>query len=298
LALLALRHSGELASSKTCARAAKYLERKLPDGTVYGAALGVLALLEQDPGAHREKIVQLVAALVAGQCDNGQWSYAYRRTAKKPAGDNSNTQIALLAVAAARVRRLAVPDEVFAKTRAFFRATQNPDGGFGYAEKQRSRSYGSMTAGGAMALALCASALGTEADPAASRALAWLAIDFDPAKNRGASRAFGKKKGKRGDNFWRHYWLWSLERACSAAQVELIGQLDWYDRGARFLLATQRKRGTWRDPEPELSGTCFALLFFSRSTRRSLTPRRDPAAPITPGAAPSRDPRAPGAGRG
>ena len=274
LCLMALRHSGVPASDRNCLRAAKYLERALPDGSVYGAALGTLALLAQHPERHKKRIAKLVKHLVAGQCRNGQWSYAYRATARKKAGDNSNTQLAILALAAARARRVAVPKEVFEKCGAFFVGSQNEDGGFGYAAKQRARSYGSMTAGGAMALALC----GAETD----KAFAWLAEGFDVTKNRGAAAAFGKKKGKRGDNFWKHYWLWSLERACSVAGKKDLGGHDWYAEGAKHLIEKQHRRGHWKDPERSIQATCFTLLFFARSTRAVITPRKKDLPTSTP----------------
>jgi hypothetical protein len=282
LALMALRHCGVPAADRACEKAARELVRALPDGSVYGAALGVLALLAQDPREHREEIAKLVAHLVRGQCRNGQWTYAYRTTARKPAGDNSNTQLAILALAAARIRRFDVPDETFARCHGFFAASQNADGGFGYAHNQRTRSYGSMTAGGAMALALCAAAGGAESAelPELARALAWLGRDFDASKNRDAGLAFGSQRERRGDAFWKHYWLWSLERAAAAASVDRVGDRDWYAEGARHLVDTQRDEGLWRDPERELQATCFALLFLSRSTRAVLTPSDVPV--ITP----------------
>jgi hypothetical protein len=104
------------------------------------------------------------------------------------------------------------------------------------------------------------------------RAFAWLARDFDPACNRDAAGAFGKKQGRRGDNHWKHYWLWSLERACGAAGVNDLEGKDWYVLGARHLLEKQKEDGGWRDPEQPLQATCFALLFLKRATVRALTP--------------------------
>jgi hypothetical protein len=266
LALLALRHSGVPALDPACARAAARLARQLPDGTTYGAALGILALLEQ--GGNSEEVERLVKDLVRGQCRNGQWTYSYRNTATKRGGDNSNTQLAALALAVARAKRIAVPDEAFARLDAFLLASQNADGGFGYSDNQRRESYASMTAGGAMMLAVC----GPKERPELGRALAWLASGFDPARNRGAAAAFGKKKGQRGENFWKHYWLWSLERACGAAGVNDLEGKDWYALGAQHLLERQKEDGGWRDPEQPLQATCFALLFLKRATVRSLTP--------------------------
>ncbi|MGQ0615110.1 MAG: prenyltransferase/squalene oxidase repeat-containing protein [Planctomycetaceae bacterium] len=282
LALLALRHSGAPAGERACLRAAARLERLLPDGTVYGASLGILALLAQDRARHQATVARLVADLVAGQCRNGQWTYAYRSTATKKGGDNSNTQLAILALAAARAQRLEVPAATFQRCHAFFLATQNADGGFGYSDKQRSNSYGSMTAGGAMVLALAAPEEGLAGErPEVRRALDWLGRDLDVTKNAGAGRAFGGKKANVGDAFWRTYWLWSLERAAASAGAEEIGGRDWHALGTAFLLGAQRDDGSWSNPEKPLQATCFALLFLTRSTRATLTPR-DRDAPLTP----------------
>ena len=47
LGLMALRHSGVRPEDKACRKAARHLARVLPDGTSYGAALGIIALIEQ-----------------------------------------------------------------------------------------------------------------------------------------------------------------------------------------------------------------------------------------------------------
>jgi len=288
LALLALRHSGVPADDKACERAARNLERALPDGRTYSAALGVLALLAQSPERHDKTVRKLVRELVRGQCRNGQWSYRVRATARRSRGDNSNTQLAVLALAAARARGFTVDKEPFAKLERFLRASQNEDGGFGYGDGTRD-SYASMTAGGLMGLALCRSAASGKAgdDPAVRedahvrRSLAWLGRDFDPHVNRGVARARSTKRKERDESFWRHYWLWSAERACGALRLARLGDRDWYAIGAAYLLGTQRADGCWRDPEESGIATCFALLFLARGTPVTLTPRdRDVA--VTP----------------
>ena len=280
LALMALRHSGVPASDPACLRAAKRLEHDLPDGQCYSAALGTLALLAQNPERHRKKIRKLVDSIVRGQCRNGQWSYKLRRTGRRKEGDNSNTQIAVLALYAARMRGVAVPDEPFTLLRSHLESVQNPDGGFGYTALSE-RSYASMTAGCAMALALCLAVEKRKpsVDPVVrsnagvQRAYTWLAREFRPGINRGAGRARSNKRKKRNDTHWRHYWLWSLERACGVTRTTRLGEHDWYAAGARYLLESQRAGGEWRDPESALQATCFGLLFLSRRTTITITPR-------------------------
>jgi squalene cyclase len=286
LALLALRHSGVAEDDPACRRAATRLLRDLPDGTSYGASLGLVALLGQEGAVAREKAEALAADLVRAQCENGQWSYSARRTSSSKAGDNSNTQLAVFALGAARANGIDVPRETFGRAASYFRATQNDDGGWGYSKNERASSYASMTAGAVMCLSLAAegrapgdAALAEVAE--IKRGLAWLRERLDPAKNAGAAEAFGAKKGRRSDDFWRHYWLWSLERACACAGAPKLGDRDWYAEGARSLLARQREDGSWVGPERSVLATSFALLFLGRGTLRVVTPRR-PAGASTP----------------
>ena len=123
-------------------------------------------------------------------------------------------------------------------------------------------------ASGELELAACGS-LAEGATGAATGALAGAAN----GPTRGAGVARSNKRKKRNDNHWRHYWLWSLERACGVTRTTRIGPHDWYAEGAQFLLRTQRKAGNWRDPESELQATCSGLLFLSRNTPRTITPR-------------------------
>src|SRR5262249_61404538 len=42
------------------------------------------------------------------------------------------------------------------------------------------------------------------------------------------------------------YFRWSLERAAVAYGLRKIGDKDWYDWGANFLLGDQEKDGSWQ----------------------------------------------------
>lgn len=290
LCLLALRHSGEAAADPACARAAAALARDLPDGSVYGAALGLAALVTHDVAGASKKARALVADLVGAQCANGQWSYSTRGRAPG-AGDNSNTQIAVFGLAAARARGIDVPRATFERTLRFFRSTRNDDGGWGYSERQRSQSYTSMTAGAAMAVALCSAV----AEPGAPgrvhersgvrEGLGWLARHFEAGANVGAAAAFGPRGGPRGDGFWRHYTLWSVERLGAAADADVLGTgpaaRRWHDEGTHHLLASQRDDGSWVGPERARVATAFALLFLRRASRNVLTPSGS-GGPVTP----------------
>ena len=263
----------EAASSASC-----------PTRTVYGAALGVVALLAQDQPGHRVVAQKLVEDLVGAQCKNGQWTYGYRARKVKRSGDNSNTQFAILALDRGAGPRPRGPrGAVRTLTREFFRGSQNEDGGFGYSDRERRRSYAAMTAGGAMCLAFAAA---VERDEPAGLSRHAEEPDVKPGtrldgrelrprgKNTGhRSPRSARAKGRRSDATWRHYWLWSLERAAARPPASTgSASHDWYGRGAEVLLERQRDDGSWRDPERDLLATCFALLFFRRSTYRAITP--------------------------
>jgi hypothetical protein len=270
-----------------CLRAETSVARNLPDDTTYGASLGVVALLGQAPTRRREKIAALTEDLVRAQCANGQWTYATGKSGKRPSGDNSNTQFAVLALAAARAAGVAVPKEAFERCREYLKKSRNADGGWGYAANQRARSYASMTAGCASSFALCGDLPPGDArlaDVAEIRgALDWLGKSFEPGANAGASAAFGAKKARRGDDFYVHYWLWSLERAGATLGAAKLGGRDWYAEGARLLLSSQRDDGAWRGPESEVVATPFALLFFARGGLRVVTPSgAAPSPAVTP----------------
>jgi hypothetical protein len=63
-----------------------------------------------------------------------------------------------------------------------------------------------------------------------------------------------------------YYFLWSLERAAVAYGLRKIGDKDWYDWGANFLLGDQEKDGSWQGIHGKYGAdTCFALLFLRRA---------------------------------
>ena len=280
LALLALSHSGVPATDRAIERGLRWLLASLGRVDTYGASLTIMALATLDRDLHGKRIARLAKMIEAAQCDNGQWSYQLR--AGRSSGDNSNTQLAILALLYARGAGAEPDPEVVRRCREFFTASQNEDGGWGYSAKERTKSYGSMVATGLSALVICRAAEAgvalAEVKPAnvqgADRAIEWLAAHFAADKNPEANfKLGGQMRGIRKevtDSYWRHYWLWSLERAATLAGLEKLGEHAWYEEGARHLLDTQRDDGSWVGSEAPLFATSFALLFLTRSTRRAV----------------------------
>jgi hypothetical protein len=261
----------------------------------YNVALLAMALEALDKEQYQYKIVDCAQFLVDQQCQNGQWDYGtpvkgtagqptgepssepksgetrsvkrvnISRRGKGPAsGDNSNTQYALLGLRACMDARVVIPDETFKAARDWLIKDQNSDGGWGYTRGSKTAtavSYGSMSAGGLGALAICEYYLGVnfKKDTNIQRGIDWLANNFTVTDNPNKT------------NYFHYYYLYALERAGMLSSTETFGQHDWYTIGAKYLLKEQKPDGSWESEketwESSLLDTCFAILFLRRATK-------------------------------
>jgi hypothetical protein len=197
------------------------------------------------------------------------------------AGDNSNTQFALLALWSAKKHGVPVKRSLeMAETR--FRQSQRPDGSWAY-DSGSSKWMDSMTCAGLLGLAAghgsqwdadTAKTKVQEKSPAGKKAA------FDPAIDRAldfVSRRIGKPGvpqasqsgryagGKIGANAHGDlYYLWSLERVAVVYGLKTIRGKDWHAWATPLLVASQQADGSWRDAHAGVPDTCFALLFLKR----------------------------------
>jgi hypothetical protein len=193
-------------------------------------------------------------------------------------GDNSNTQFATLAMWVAR--RHGVPTTpAITRIDARFRTSQLADGGWSYVVTPvgtLGNSSAAMTCAGLIGLAVgqgVASELAEDAgkkpagvkDPILQRGVLAIASTVgDPIGDRkGVARAAGVAVagGK------SYYFLWSLERAMVALNIDRLGGRDWYTWGCEILVANQSPDGSWQGANGIYGGadTCFALLFLKRA---------------------------------
>jgi hypothetical protein len=98
-------------------------------------------------------------------------------------------------------------------------------------------------------------------DRAAQRGLEWLDRNWIGA----------------GVTHYQYYYYYALERACTLAGAEQIGDHDWYDEISDGVLKQQRSDGGWggSDNAGSVPDTAFALLFLSRATAKIMKHRPD-----------------------
>jgi hypothetical protein len=275
LITLALLTSGETADSPVIQRALGFLRGYGPQrlDSTYAISLQTMVFAAADPERDRARIMANVEwlertqhKLVKGEFWPGNWTYNQQRGA----GDNSNTQYALLGLNAASEVGIVVRPQVWALSRVYFEQTQNRDGGWGYTPRHR-QSTGSMTCAGVSSLIIAGSRrfqtleyLQGEAihkcgeggsDAHLLRGINWLGSHFQVNENFGHGQQ------------WKHYYLYGLERAGRLAGVRFFGQSDWYRLGAEELVRTQNKpNGFWGGAGQEngLVATSFAILFLAK----------------------------------
>jgi hypothetical protein len=276
LAVLALLIAGEKPAAPTIQRALGYLRQFGPDqlNSTYSIALQTMVFAAAEPDRDRNRILANVETLERAQIKLGDrrpwpgtWNYI---NPPGNAGDNSNTQYALLGLNAASEAGLTIRPEVWALTRTYFELFQNRDGGWGYTPRHK-QSTASMTCAGISSLILSGSRryeslehLDGEAirdcgkggyNASLARGIDWLANHFDVKQNFGNGQQ------------WKYYYLYALERAGRLSGVRFFGQNDWYRLGAEEIVREQNPlSGFWAGggQENQVVATSFALLFLAK----------------------------------
>jgi len=295
LAVLALLQSGEPVDDAVVAKGLRALEAT-PDSDTYVVSLRMMALLKADEVSeqprYRKQVREAVRWLQQSQTRIGTWGYNRRRTqfdadSKPETGtDNSNTQMALLALYEAAKGGYKVPDEVWKRSEAYYVRTQNRDGGWGYRFGPRNRapgsitpagyeSYGSMTAAGLASLLVTGSRLHEgrqykcgspertkhcgkyrQVQPIA-QALSWLDKNFAVNMHPGRGTS------------WHHYYLYAVERVGMVSGLKTIGRHDWFREGAEFLVRRQSEDGGFKRAgriggQVRQYDIAFAILFLAK----------------------------------
>jgi hypothetical protein len=273
LVMLALANAGVESNHVAMQRSLEWLRRQKPEET-YSVSLQTLALAMLAPDADRAIITRNVDWLEKSQVTQGpaagSWSYG----AARGAGDNSNSQFALLALHEADRAGVRVRQDVWMRAQQYWVSCANGDGSWGYTIGNSGGS-GSMTCAGIASVWITSEHVGTPDARAArdsvsccgggsspkviERGLTWLGKRFSVVENPGT-----------GGQTWLYYYLYGLERVGRFTARRFIGDADWYLEGAKMFVANQDAfSGAFRGGriEDPVVATSFALLFLAKGRR-------------------------------
>lgn len=271
LSLYTLIKSGVGADHPSIRRGLAFL-RVSPSVSVYDTScrmmlLGAIADVEarEELGVHLEQLL-----------DWQSGGFAYPEVPTSVA-DLSNTQYAALGLTAAAAASRNVPQKNWKALAGYVLDCRREDGGFSY--RPGMASTGAMTAAGVATSALCLQAFGSE-DRRVQRTaeklregiadgLQWLGENLRHDRNpEPAAKNYGNDR-------WRNYYLYGLERVGAITGTKLLNHRDWYWSGATQLVLEQKDVGNWASAYGEdLPNTCFALLFLQKATQ-TLTGRSE-----------------------
>ena len=202
---------------------------------------------------------------------------------------HSRSQYAVQGAASAEVMGLEVPSAFWKNIEAAWADHQQADGGWSYTKKntQGYPETAGMTSVAVASLMLAheylhqdesADCRGTVPDPAIAKGLKWL-----------GEHAAEIATPERSNRNYPFPTLYGVERVGAAGGVKYFGTVNWYEKGAEWLLATQKRDGSWGSKAlyygapGAFQDTCFALLFLARGQvplfMQKLDYSTDPAKP-------------------
>jgi RNA polymerase sigma factor (sigma-70 family) len=266
LVTLALFAAGEQPESPSIRKSLEFLRRFGPDDldSTYAIALQTMVFAAAEPERDRSRILANVKWLERAQFtpgENPRWtgSWTYTQLKRARPGDNSNTQFALLGLAAASEAGVPIDRSVWERARSYWETSQHKDGSWSYTPDSNI-STASMTCAGISSLVMTrregrrVHVLDRPAHAGLQQGIDWLATHFSVNQNFGAGQQ------------WTFYYLYGLERACRLTGMRFLGPHDWYRSGAEELVRQHHKAtGSWQgalvEREPVLAAS-FALLFL------------------------------------
>lgn len=290
LALYAISAAGTPASDPAIKRGLGWVAKNprpfSKDGTfgTYSASLLVLALTRISPETHGKRIRALADLLVKAQLASGLWNYRLGPAAPglarglpgaglSTAGDNSNTQFAVLALWAAQARAgVKVPKATWTKVRDHFGKTRLRGGTWGYRPSKTGRGTGIATKG--RPAMFCA---GVTSWLYAMAGMQGGTTSLQKALQKVRATRFAKDAKKvwavSPVRTWDDLYLgWGVERM--AAALDMDGA--WYAAAAKALVVGQAPNGRWvpgtrgiaktHGDSRHVYETALALLLLTRST--------------------------------
>lgn len=257
LALLALLRSGLTNQDDAIGKGLEYLRMVKPK-TTYVVSLQTQVFCLGEPVKDHALVERNVAWLLAGRRRderNRFMGWGYHGPLER--ADNSNTQFAVAALAAAADAGVKIDAAAWQEIRDYYLRVQRPDGGWCY-ENEGSNTRLTMTCGG-----LCGLHLATQRLKQASP-------EVDSAIAKGMERL--------GDTFtadfgvFRYYSLFGVGRIGKlSGKKTFVGKKavprDWFEEGSTLLLRDQKPNGSWSSPDGiegnPIIATSLSLLFLN-----------------------------------
>ena len=263
---------------------------------IYHLGLSLVFLASTDGQAYRREIDLLLGRLLAVQQPAGGWGYPNAQQA-----DTSMTQYGVLGLWESYKVGANPPMASWERVANMLLRTQDPSGAFGYQANdpgnfnlvKQNEIRPSMAAAGLGSLYVCLdhfdfggqrkveeesklpSALKPVKKPDVVRGKQRPA-SVDANRLRAAlalgDRWFDKNFTTDPDQ-WDHYYFYAYERYQSFKEVaegKSVSEPKWYNDIAAVLLKNQDGTGSWQSEAGAVPDTAFAVLFLSRSTKKSI----------------------------
>jgi hypothetical protein len=261
LAVYALLAAGEDVNSPKLTKAINFLKTNSLPG-VYSTGLQAqlfdfLPSTKENRRLAQDEVLRFTSAIFTKKPTAGLFDYllATKRTYRF---DHSVSQYGVLGAWACAQSGAEVPTSFWRSVENAWVRDQLKDGSWCYAQapEERHPATASMTAAGVATLFITQDYLhasngidcnGNVANSHIDLGLDWMGKNFEHVFTDTGSNA-------------PYYALYGVERIGVASGRKYLGKVNWYDRGAEFLLAKAHKHGGWGT----LPETCFAMLFLAR----------------------------------
>ena len=262
LAVYALLAAGESPLDSRLTKAIAFLQSADIKGTY---ALGLRAQLynflpptKQTRLEAEQDVTRFKDALIKKGVAEGLWDYLLK-TDRDYRQDHSVSQYGVLGAWACERAGAEVPTPFWQAVENAWNRDQLPDGGWGYEKPGTARggATASMTVAGVATLFITQDYVhatngikctGNVVNPHIEAGLSWIDKNFEEVFTQNTTMDAP------------YYALYGVERVGVASGRKYLGSVDWYQRGADFLLKNQSREGSWGGKIP----TCFGMLFLSR----------------------------------
>lgn len=272
LAVYALLAAGEKPQNAKLAPAIDFL-KKNPSAGVYALGLRMQVWLElpRTPDvmqAAKRDADMLLRSLKTEGSSLGMYDYVYQPNTKSKSYSHSRSQYGVLGVWAAEQIGVEIPSRYWEVVEKAWMGHQAPDGGWTYmktGETEHATTPG-MTAVGVATLFItqdytrAAEGLackGNLTNPSIDRGIKWMAEHMDQVAT-----------DKRYSRDFPFITLYAVERIGVAAGLKYLGGVDWFQKGAGWLVKKQQKNGSFTGGGGFGSGaivdTSYAMLFLAR----------------------------------